>query len=177
MFVFNSHLARQTLAGIGLTPNLRRYADWWLAHMETGGETYDPVTVDLIEQSVVRFEVRPRKRAIWLGAGKVINDGLGVNLAGHDYAAMADEADRPLRMARMSVVSSGCIALQSRWAVNAAGRLHFLKELALPTPPGANGAPRMMTCVDNMGETATGQIQMDKGVMGLAASFDAYPLH
>lgn len=175
MSAFNLSKARAVLAGLPLTANLRRYADYWLALQGGTERDFDPATVDDILRNTVQFEVRPRRRAIWLSAGRTVNEGLGVNLAGRDYAAMASPTDRPLRLARMTVVATGCASLQTRWAMNSAGRLHFLKELALPMPAGPNGAPRTMTFVDSE-NASVGRVQIDKGVMGLAATFDAHPL-
>ncbi len=59
MYDFNTHNARRVLAGLPLTPSLRRYADYWLASLGADGAPcdsgFDPLVVDEIMRNVVRF--------------------------------------------------------------------------------------------------------------------------
>jgi hypothetical protein len=179
MIEIDKSAARSILSSLPMTSGNRRFADFWLSRLveDGSGEPHHfslEATADILTR-VVTFEITPRT-VRFHSAGKAIVEGLGMNVRGRDYLAMAPIGQRATRLARMCKIVEGHSSQHQRWVVNTAGKIHFLNELAFPCGLSENGLPMIMTHVDADSFSSIGHIPIDKGAMNVAPVFNTYAI-
>lgn len=147
--------AENIIAGLGLEPSNRTFADHWLSLWDGDGlpprERFSPAKLKSYLPGILLFNVVPDRGVTVRLAGTGYRYVMQKDPTGTDWIAAAPENHRAARLNAFSSIARGAVLVAHRRVAMLDGGDFISEEILLPFAPEANGMSTVL-CRVNFGE-------------------------